>query len=240
MQHTLQVLQQQHASQVPWDWTKHGTLKQVARNFMWDRLLEDVANHVLACINCTNSEADGHSSEIKLVLIPTGEQAFTEIANNFLGKVSESEGFNRILIVTDTFTKVQYYHAGTTISTATHDANACLSQIWRLPRLSRYIIFDRGLQFTYNFYKELNRMLQINVRRSTAYHSETDRLSKRAVQTRKQFLCIYCHNCQTHCRVWAPLTEFAYTTISATTYCYSLCWNLYDFASGNMDLDNNY
>ena len=39
----------------------------------------------------------------------TGQQPFKEIGINFIRELLESKRFNPILVVTDQFTKVQYY-----------------------------------------------------------------------------------------------------------------------------------
>ena len=44
-----------------------------------------------------------------MVPMPIGELPFEEIAMDFVGELPESEGFDAILVVTDGFTKVQYY-----------------------------------------------------------------------------------------------------------------------------------
>ena len=128
--------------------------------------------------------------------MPTGERPFEEIAMDFVGELLESEGFNAILVVTDRFTKVQHYIPAKTTWTAEDVADSYINDIWKLYGLPRHITSHRGPQFASKFLKELNRMLNINLCLSTAYHPQTDGLSKRAVQTHKQYLRIYCHNRQ--------------------------------------------
>ena len=41
-----------------------------------------------------------------MVPMPTGERPFEEIAMDFGRELTESEGFNAILVITDLFTKV--------------------------------------------------------------------------------------------------------------------------------------
>ena len=53
---------------------------------------------------------------------------------------------------------------------------------------------DKGPQFASTFTKTLNKKLDICLRLSTMHHLQTDGLSERAIQTLKQFLCIYCHD----------------------------------------------
>ena len=71
--------------------------------------MEDVTRYVAGCIKCYKSKSDRHSRQTKLVPMPTGERPFEEIARDFVGELPESEGFNAILVVTNRFTKVQYY-----------------------------------------------------------------------------------------------------------------------------------
>ena len=46
----------------------------------------------------SKSKADWYSRRTKLVLIPTGERRFEEIAMDFVGELPEAEGFNAILV----------------------------------------------------------------------------------------------------------------------------------------------
>ena len=46
--------------------------------------------------------------------------------------------------------------------------------MWKLHELPESMVLDRGLQFTAELTKELNRMLGIEMRLSTAFYSQTD------------------------------------------------------------------
>ena len=152
------------------------------------------------CVKCQKSKADKHSRQTKLVPMLTGERPFNEIEMDFVGELPESEGFNAILVVTDRFTKVQHYIPAKTTRTAENIANSYVNNIWKLHDLQRQITSDHDPQFASKFLKELNRKLNINLRLSTAYHSQTDVLSERAVQTLKQYLRIYCYDRQNRWR----------------------------------------
>ena len=47
-------------------------------------------------------------------------------------------------------------------------------QVWRLHGLPESIISDRGVQFAAGMMKELNNLLGIQTKISTAYHPQTD------------------------------------------------------------------
>jgi len=51
--------------------------------------------------------------------------------------------------------------------------------MWKLHGLPESIILDRGSQFTAGLMKELNEMLGIKSKLSTAFHPQTDRQTKR-------------------------------------------------------------
>ena len=46
--------------------------------------------------------------------------------------------------------------------------------VWRLYNLSKSVVSDRGPQFAAELTKELNRMLDIQIKFSTAFHPQTD------------------------------------------------------------------
>ena len=104
-----------------------------------------------------------------LLPIPTEEHYFEEIVMDF-GELPESEGFNVILVITDRFTKVQYYILTETTWTVEHIAASHINNILKLYGPPRQITLDRDPQFALKFLKELNQKLNINLRLSTTYH----------------------------------------------------------------------
>ena len=192
------------------------------------------------CVKCQKSKSDRHSRQTKLVPMPTGKCPFEEIAMDFVGELSESEGFNAILVVMDRFTKVQHYIPAKTPWTAADVADSYIYDIWKLYCLPRHITSDCGPQFASKLLKELNRKLNINLCLSTAYHPQTDSLGERAVQTPKQYLCIYCHNRQNYGRICLPFAEFACNNIATTTNKLSRYRSLYGFDPGTIHLNNEY
>jgi len=51
--------------------------------------------------------------------------------------------------------------------------------VWKLHRLLESIILDRGPQFVTGLMRELNKMLEIKSKLSTAFHPQTDRQTER-------------------------------------------------------------
>ena len=58
------------------------------------------------------------------------------------------------------------------------------------------MISDRGPQFAAGLMKELNKILGIETKLSTAYHPETDRQTERTNQELEQYLIMYINHRQ--------------------------------------------
>ena len=88
-----------------------------------------------------------------MVPIPTGERPFEEIAMNFVGESSESEGFNTIVVVMDRFMKVQHYLPAKTTQIAADVGSAYINEIGRLHGLPLHVTYDLGPQVAFKFFK---------------------------------------------------------------------------------------
>ena len=146
------------------------------------------------------------------------ERSFEEIVMDFVGELPVLEVFNVILVVTDQFTNVQHCILAKITKRGEDIANCYINDIWKLYCLPRYITSDRGPQFASKFLNELNQKHNINLCLSTAYQPQMDGLSKRAIQTHKQYLRIYCCNRDIRWGVCLPLAEFTYNTNATTTH----------------------
>jgi len=64
-------------------------------------------------------------------------------------------------------------------------------QVQKLHGLPESIISDREIQFVARMMKELNNLLGIQMKLSTAYHPQTDRQTKRVNQKLEQYLRVF-------------------------------------------------
>jgi len=82
--------------------------------------------------------------------------------------------------------------------------------VWRLHRLPESIILDKGVQFAVGIIKELNNLLRIQTKLSTAYHSQTDGQTERINQELEQYLRVFINYRQKQWPDWLGMAEFAY------------------------------
>jgi len=82
--------------------------------------------------------------------------------------------------------------------------------VWKLHGLPESIISDRGVQFAVGMMKELNNLLGIHTKLSTAYHPQTDGQMERINQELEQYLRVFIDHRQEQWLDWLGTVEFAY------------------------------
>ena len=89
---------------------------------------------------------------------------------DFITKLPVVAGKDVILVVCDRLSKMAHFVATTEGTLAEGLARLFRDYIWKLHRLPESIVSDRGPQFAVGLTKELNRMLGIKMKLSTAFH----------------------------------------------------------------------
>jgi len=82
--------------------------------------------------------------------------------------------------------------------------------VWKLHSLLESIISDRGPQFAAGLMRELNEMLEIKSKLSTAFHPQTDGQTERVNQELEQYLRMFIDHRQEQWPEWLGTTEFVY------------------------------
>ena len=124
------------------------------------------------------------------------EKPWQHISVDFITKLLMSKGHDSILVICDRFSKMSHFVAIIEKTTAEGLAKLFRDNVWKLHGLPESVISDRGLQFTVEMTKELNKMLGIETKLSMAYHPETDRQTERTNQELEQYLRMYVNHRQ--------------------------------------------
>jgi len=124
----------------------------------------------------------------KLKLSKFLEKPWTYLIVDFIMKLLLVAGKNAILVVCDRLSKMTYFVATTEGTSAEGLARLFRDNMWKLHRLLESIISDRGPQFAVEMTKELNSMLEIETKLSTAFHPQTDGQIERINQELQQYL----------------------------------------------------
>ena len=132
------------------------------------------------------------------------------ISADFIMKLPLAQGYDTILVVVDKFTKMGHFIPTTERTSAEGLAQLFRDNIWKLHGLPDSIISDRGPQFAVGVMKELNRILGIETKLSTAFHPQTDDQTERMNQELEQYLRMLIDHQQEQWLEWLGMAEFAY------------------------------
>ena len=124
----------------------------------------------------------------KLKLSEILEKLWTHLMVDFITKLPLVAGKDMILVVCNRLSKITYFVTTTKETLAERLARLFRDNVWKLHKLPESIVLDIGPQFAVKMTKELNSMLEIEMKLSTAFYPQTDDQTKRINQELKQYL----------------------------------------------------
>ena len=107
------------------------------------------------------------------------EKPWSHITADFITKLPLVQGYDVILVVCDRMMEMAHFMPTTEKTLAEGVARLFWDNIWKLHGLPESIITDRGVQFAAGMMRELNQMLGIDTKLSTAYYPQTDDQTER-------------------------------------------------------------
>ena len=114
-----------------------------------------------------------------------------------------------MLVVCDRLSKMMHFVATTEGTLAEGLVRLFQDNVWKLHGLLESVVSDRGPQFAVELTKELNRMLGIKTKLSTAFHPQTDGQTERINQKLEQYLRFFIEHRQKDWPEWMAAAEFA-------------------------------
>jgi len=138
------------------------------------------------------------------------ERLWQHILVDFITKLPVSKGHDSILVVCNRFLKMSHFVVTTEKTMVEGLARLFRDNVWKLYGLLESVISDRGPQFVAGLTKELNKMLGIETKLSTVYHSQTDGQTERTNQELEQYLRMYVNYRQNNWSEWLAMAEFAF------------------------------
>ena len=150
--------------------------------------MRDVGRYVEGCDLCQRMKNRMEELAGKLKLSEVPEKLWSHLIVDFITKLPVVVGKDAILVVCDWLSKMMYFVA-ITKGTSTEDlARLFRDNMWKLHGLPESVVLVRGPQFAAELTKELNRMLEIETRLSTAFHPQTDGQTEQMNQELEQYL----------------------------------------------------
>jgi hypothetical protein len=130
--------------------------------------------------------------------------------NFIMGLPRTQSGYDSIWVSVDRLIKVTHFISVKTTYFGPQLAELYMSRIIYLHRVTKKIVFDRGIQFTLKFWERLHETLDTQLHFSFAYHPQIDGQTERANQILEDMLraCALQYE-----RSWdksLPYAEFSY------------------------------
>jgi len=142
----------------------------VTRNYWWPGVTRDVGRYIEEYDLCQRikNRIEEVAGKLKLSEIP--EKLWTHLTVDFITKLPIVARKDVILVVCNRLSKMAYFVATTEETLAEGLARLFKDNVWKLHGLPESMVLDRGSQFAVELTKKLNRMLEIEMRLSTAFH----------------------------------------------------------------------
>jgi len=192
--------------------TGHGgrwkMVELVTRNYWWPGVTRDVGKYVEGCGLCQRMKNRTEELAGKLKLSEVPQKTWPHLTVDFITKLLVVAGKDAILVVCDRLSKMTHFVATTEGTSAEGLARLFRDNVWKLHGLLESVVSDRGPQFAAELTKELNRMLGIKTKLSTAFHSQTDGQTERMNQELEQYLRFFIKHRQKDWPEWLAAAEF--------------------------------
>ena len=141
-------------------------------------------------------------------LIP--EKPWMHILADFITKLPLAQGYDLILVVVNRLTKMVHFIPTMEKTSAEELARLFRDNVWKLHSLPESIISDRGPQFMAGLMRELNQILGIKSKLSTAFYPQTDEQTEKINQELEQYLRMFINHRQEQWPEQLGTAKFAY------------------------------
>ena len=185
------------------------TVELVTRNYWWPGVKRDIGKYMEGCDLCQRMKNRMEEPAGKLKLSEVPHKTWTHLTVDFITKLLVVVGKDAILVVCDRLSKMTHFVATTEGTSAEGLARLFRDNVWKLHGLPESVVSDRGPQFAAELTKELNRMLGIKTKLSTAFHPQTDGQMERMNQELEQYLRFFIEHRQKDWPEWLAMAEFA-------------------------------
>jgi len=190
----------------------------IGRNYWWPEIMKEVGKYIDRYDACQRYKNQSEAPAGKLMPNAILEKLWSHISADFITKLPLAQRYNTILVVCNCFSKMAHFIATTEKTSAEELAKLFQNHIWKLHGLPESIILDRGVQFVAGMMKELNNLLEIQTKLSTAYYPQMDGQMERINQELEQYLRVFIDHRQEQWLDWLGTAEFVYNNkVHATT-----------------------
>lgn len=150
------------------------TVILVARKYYWKGLRDTIERYIANCHACKRSTVPRDKAPGMLHPLPVPQRPWQHLSMDYKSFPVDKHGYDCLFVVMDRFSKQSVSIPCYKTVTARDMAELFLKYIWCREGFPDSIVSDRGPQFVSSFWKEVCRILGIQIKLSTAFHPQTD------------------------------------------------------------------
>ncbi|KAL4019190.1 hypothetical protein IC575_022834 [Cucumis melo] len=164
------------------------TYKRMSGELYWQGMKNDIKNYVEQCEVCQRNKYEATKPAGVLQPLPIPDKILEDWTMDFIEGLPRAGGMNVIMVVVDRLTKYAYFITLKHPFSAKQVALTFIDKIVRRHGIPNSIITDRDKIFLSNFWRELFASMGTLLKRSTAFHPQTDGQTERVNQCLETYL----------------------------------------------------
>ena len=172
-------MEAEHDSKIAGHYRTYKTIVRVRANFYWPKMDENITEYVRSCDVCQRNKVIRHKKYGLLEPLEVPMGPWTAISMDFIVGLPKSDGYTKIWVIVDRFSKMAHFIQLRTEEHIKELALTFVKENWRLRALPESIVSDRDTRLTFKFWTSLMQLLQVKLNLCTAFYAESDGQTKR-------------------------------------------------------------